>query len=81
MLLRLLCVSLAVALSAPADELYPEMSGFNPSGKPVGGPDPLAAFTCCHHVTISPGPMYILPRDQLSVWVRGHRIDDTVAEP
>jgi len=45
-MLLLFSVSLAVALSAPADELYPELSGFNPSGSAdVGGPDPLISFT------------------------------------
>ena len=38
-------VAAVVANAAPANELYPELNGFNPAGHAAGLPDPLTSFT------------------------------------
>lgn len=48
--MRFICVSVVatvacVTFAAPANELYPELFGFNTTGDPKVGPDPLSTFT------------------------------------
>lgn len=50
---------------APANELYPELYGYNSSGHAAGGPDPLTAFTWLPSVNVTAtalrGPAHCVP--------------------